>query len=255
MYMKRLRWMLLLVTLSTPLASSQDEEKIQKLRQDAIQSMGGDSYLDITDMISEGTYFVFNYEGQSSNLTKFDDYTKFPDKSRYEQGNNKNNRHVTVFNLGKNQGWILEGREGTREATPAEMKEFESAAKHSIDNILRFRYIDPANKLFYLGPGEGREFTFELVKLLDPENDEVVIYFDRLTKLPAKIQYWSVNNRGMRQRHDQEFSQWHVIQGVKTPLRFDYYINGRRDMQVFIAKVAYNNDLPDSFFSKPEPPK
>jgi len=29
-------------------------------------------------------------------------------------------------------------------------------------------YKDPENKLFYLGPGEGSEVTFELVKLLDP---------------------------------------------------------------------------------------
>ena len=94
-----------------------------------------------------------------------------------------------------------------------------------------------------------------MVKLLDPENDEVTIYFDRNSKLPAKIEYRSVNKRGVRLRNVDEFSQWHVIQGVNTPLRIDGSVNGRRSSQVFPLKITYNNSLPDSYFSKPEPPK
>jgi hypothetical protein len=42
---------------------------------------------------------------------------------------------------------------------------------------------------------------------------------------------------------------------VLTPLRTDGYVNKRRSFQSFILKITYNNDLPDSFFSKPVPPK
>ena len=94
-----------------------------------------------------------------------------------------------------------------------------------------------------------------MVKLVDPDNDEVTIYFDRISKLPVKIEYRSISKKGIRQRNVNEFSQWHVIQGVNTPLRTDGYVNNRRSFQSFTLKITYNNNLADSFFSKPVPVK
>ena len=245
----------LLFLLVVPLVRAQDEERIRVLFQDAIQEMGGDTFLKVTDMVAEGNYFLFNRDGDSSGLIKYNDYTKLPDKSRNELGNKKKQRDISVFNLEKNEGWILEGQKDTRAATTEEMKEFKKAVKHASDVIFRFRYKDPANRLFYLGPGDGSDVRLEIVKLLDPENDETTIYFDRASKLPAKIESTTVDSRGVRIRAVQEFSQWHRIQGVNTPLRVDTFVNGRRASQLFVTKITYNNNLPDSFFAKPEPPK
>jgi hypothetical protein len=255
MHMKRFCLVLSICLTLVPFAQGQDEEKIKALFQDAIQAMGGDAYLKAADMVSNGQRFYFNNQGDSSGLIKFSNYTKFPDKRRFEQGNRKNELDITVFNLEINKGWILEGQKGTREARPEEMKEFKEAVKHSINNIFRFRYKDPANKLFYLGPGEGQDITLEMVKLLDQENDEVTVYFDRISKLPAKIEYASLSNKGIRQHIVEEFSQWHEFQGVNTPLRIDSFVNGRRLLQHFVNKISYNNNLPDSFFSTLTPPK
>jgi len=244
-----------LLAISISPVRGQDEEKIQKLFQDAIQTMGGDTYLNVKDMVSEGNYFFFNAEGDSSGLVKYSDYTKLPDKSRFELGNKKKARDIQVFNLEKNEGWILEYPKDVRAATPEEIKDFGNAVKHSIDTIFRFRWKDPANKLFYLGPGEGKDVTLEMVRILDPENDEVTVYFDRISKLPAKVEYRSISKRGVQERHVEEFSQWHVIEGVNTPLRVDSYVNGRPRTQSFIVKIDYNTNIPDSFFAKLEQPK
>jgi hypothetical protein len=186
---------------------------------------------------------------------KFVDYTRLPDKSHHESGNRKSELEITVFNLEKNEGWIYDPAKGTREAKPDEMKEFRNVVKHSMDTIFRYRYKDPENKFFYLGPGEGHDVTLEMVKILDPENDETTVYLDRISKLPAKIEYREVNSRGIRVRIVDEFSQWHMIQGVNTPMRVDSSINGRRGSQTFVLKITYNNGIPDSLFSKPIPPK
>ncbi len=243
------------VLLFAPQGRSQDEETIQKLFQDAIETMGGDTFLNVKDMTSEGQFFMFDNEGNSSGLIKFVDYTRLPDKSHREEGNRKSELEITVFNLEKNEGWIYDPAKGTREAKPEEMKDFKSAVKHSLDTIFRYRYKDPQNKLFYLGPGEGQEVTLELVKMVDPDNDETTIYFDRISKLPAKIEYREVNRRGIRVRYVDEYSQWHMVQGVNTPLRYDTYLNGRRYVQSFVLKITYNTNIPDSFFAKPIPPK
>jgi len=231
------------------------EERIQKLFQDAIEAMGGDTFLAVKDMVSEGHFFMFDRRGGHTNRIKFFDWTKLPDKVRYEVGNKKKEREVTVFNLESDEGWIMEGRKTPRDATPEEMKRFRASAKHSIDIILRFRYQDQTNKLFYLGTGDGPDVKYELVKLLDPENDEVTIYFDRMSKLPARIRYRIVDKDGVQHRIEDEFSQWHKIQGVRTPLRLDSTYDGRQSQQTFVFSVTYNNALLDSFFSKPVPPK
>ena len=246
---------LIMFLLTVPLARGQDEERIGKLFQDAVQVMGGDAYLKVTDIVTEGNYFLSNKEGDSSGLIKYNDYTKLPNKSRNELGNKKKQRDITVFNLDKEEGWILEGQKDTRTATPEEIKDFKKAVKHSIETIFRFRYKDPANKLFYLGAGEGLDVRLDVVRLLDPENDETTIYFDRISKLPAKVESTAVDKRGVKIREVQEFSQWHVIQGVNTPLRVDGFVNGHKASQLFVTKITYNNNLPDSFFAKPEPPK
>lgn len=236
-------------------AHSQDEANIQRLFREAIAAMGGETYLAIKDMVSEGQYFMFNREGDSSGLIKFSDYTKLPDKSRFELGNNKNEMEISVFNLERNEGWIKEGQKETRPAKPEEMKDFKDSANHSLDNIFHFRYKDPQSKLFYLGAGEGLDVTSELVKLIDPENDETTLYFDRDTKLPLKVESRRLSSKGVRQRVVEEYSQWHVVQGVNVPMRIDGFINGRRSSQQFITKITFNNHLQDEVFSKPVPQK
>src|SRR5262245_46796358 len=242
--MSRIRLLLTSVLLAvSENVPAQDEEKIQKLVRDGIEAMGGDTFLRVDDIVSEGNYFMFDRDGNSSGLIKYNDYTKLPDRSRNELGNRKKERDIVVFNLEKGEGWILEGQKDTRDATPDEMKEFRNVVKHSFDLIFRIRYKDPANKLFYLGGGEGSDSRLDVVKLLDPENDEVTIYFDRLSKLPTKIEYRGLDKRGVQLRQVQEFSQWHVIQGIKTPLRTDSFVNGRKSSQLFVVKISYNNNL------------
>jgi hypothetical protein len=248
---RKMLWVIWLVLVFAPFVPGQDEDKIQQLFQDAIQAMGGDTYLQVTDWVSKGQTFTFDREGRSSIPIKYTDYTKLPDKSRYELGNKKNERDISVYNLSTNEGWIKEGRKETREVTPDEMSDFRRVVKHSIDIIFRYRYKDPETKLFYLGPGDGRDVILEMVKILDPENDEVTLYFDRISKLPEKIEYWDMSSLGVRLRVVEEFSQWHVIEGVNTPLRIDRTVNGRRASQHFVLEITYNNNLSDSLFSKP----
>ena len=238
-----------------PAAYGQDtaEEKIRSLFEDAIAAMGGETFLNVKDMVSEGQLFGFNNRGESSGLIRFTDYTRLPDKSRFELGNRKNELEITIFDLSKDEGWIIEGQREARAAAENEMKSFWAAANHSLENILRFRWKDPENKLFYLGAGEGTDVTRDVVRLIDPENDEVMIFFDRVSKLPVKVETQQVNERGVRVRVANEYSQWHKIQGVLTPMRIDSYTNGRRSSQQFLLKITYNNNLRDNLFSIPEP--
>jgi len=253
--MRQIIRMCCFVIIFAPSIRSRDNDEALKLFEDAVEAMGGEAFLNVRDMVSEGNYFQFTRDGASSPLIKFKDYTKLPDKSRNEMGNKKKELVITIFDLGKNEGWIQEGEKEPRAATPEEMREFHNVAKHSLDLIFRTRYKDPENRIFHIGPGEGRDVTLERVKLIDPENDEVTVYFDRMSRLPAKLEYSAKDERGVRVRITQEFSQWHWIQGVRTSLRNDVYVNGRPSSQSHINTIEYNTETPDSFFSEPVPPE
>jgi len=132
---------------------------------------------------------------------------------------------------------------------------FQKCRQAQLGRHFPFRYKDPQNKLFYLGPGEGADVRLEAVKLLDPENDEVTIFFDRASKLPAKIEYRSITSGALVLREVEEYSQWLVTQGVNGPLRIERYQNGFKSSLQYVVKISYNNNLPDSFFGKPETQK
>ena len=227
------------------------EEKIRTLFEDAIAAMGGDVYMDVREIVSEGQYFTFNTRGESSGLIRFTEYTRLPDKNRFELGNRRNELEITIFDLEKNEGWIIMGERDARAATESEMRSFRESANYSMENIFRFSWNDPRNKLFYLGAGEGADVTRDVVRLINPDNNEVVIYFDRISRLPAKIEFQTTNERGIRVRVVEEYSQWHRTQGILSPRRIDSYTNGRRASQSFFLKISYNGNILEDLFSRP----
>ncbi len=133
-----------------------DTERIQKLFQDAILNLGGDTYLKVTDMVSNGNYFQFDRDGNSSGLIKFDDWTKLPDKSRFELGNKKKERDVTVFNLEKNQGWILEGQKDTRDASPSGDAGFQGRGETQPRDHIPVPVQESRHPAFLYGGGRNR---------------------------------------------------------------------------------------------------
>ena len=65
MYGKKILLIFWAALVCTPYARSQDDVKIQQLFEDAIQAMGGDAYLNVKDMVSDGQVFYFDREGRS----------------------------------------------------------------------------------------------------------------------------------------------------------------------------------------------
>ena len=110
--------------------------------------------------------------------------------------------------------------------------------------------------LYYYGPddvtGSGE---LEAVEFLDATNSSVVIFFDLQSHLPTKMETHVTNQAGIRQKKETEFSNWHTIQGIHTPLRTDYFTDGEKSQQVFVEEISYNVAIPPSHFLEPVPKK
>ena len=63
------------------------------------------------------------------------------------------------------------------------------------------------------------EFVFdddyEAVEFIDATNAAVVVFFDLESHLPMKLETHFTDKMGVRHKQEQEFSNWHVISGVR----------------------------------------
>jgi len=245
----------------SPLAG-QDEPQVEpknpkalEVIASAVQAMGGDAYLGVMNSHSEGQYFIYDKDDRRA-FSTFMDWTVYdPIKSRFQSGEKKR-QQVEIYNLETDQGWTLEGESSVEEIPPEGVAAFKQSVLRDLNVLLRRRIGDEDVHLYYYGPKDiagGGEH--EAVEILDAANNSVVIFFDLRTHLPAKLETHVTNSLGIRQKMETEYSNWHTIQGVHTPLRTDHYTEGKLSSQFYTKSITYNGALPPSLFLKPVPKK
>ena len=225
-------------------------ERALEVVEAAIEAMGGDAYRGFNVVQSNGRLFTFRRDRKG--FARFNDWTVYdPVKSRFQLGEGKN-QFVTIYNLELEQGWRLEGESSVEETTEEELKQFRQVVKKDLHYLLKQRLEEDGMSLFYFGPddiaGSGQ---LEAVEFLDATNQSVVVFFDRKTHLPSKLETTTTDGAGIRHQEEVEFSNWHEIQGVKTYLRSDYFVDGEISQQSFVEELKFDPPVTDDLFVKP----
>lgn len=150
----------------------------------------------------------------------------------------------------------MEGKDSVEELPPERVKDFEKSVKHDLNVVLKTRLNEPGLHLYYYGPDdiEGSE-DLEAVDFLDATNDSVVIYFNRNSHLPVRLESQFVDKMGLKHKEETEYHNWHTIQGVHTPLRVDISIDGDLSRQIFLESISYNIPVSSEYFQEPVPEK
>jgi len=231
--------------------SAEQPSKAHEVIAAAIQAMGGKNYLEIKNYHKVGRYFIFDKRGRK-NFTPFMDWTVFePIKWRFQLGKDKR-RQVQIYNLEIGKGWVLEGKDSVEDIPEEGIKDFEKGVRGDIDILLRDRVDEEGMSLFYYGPDEvSGSGEYEAVDFLDASNKSIVIFFDLESHLPLKTETHIINSVGVRLKEETEYTNWHTIQGVYTPLRSDHYTDGKMSRQIFIEEITFNGDIPPEYFLEP----
>ena len=237
--------------------TAQDHPKAREVVEAAIEAMGGDSYLQVRTSHSQGRYYGFDKEERTRAFTRFQDWTEYePIKWRFQLGKDEKRRKVTIYNLEIEKGWILEGKAHVEEIPEEAVQRFGRTAGQDMDVLFRKRLDEEGMHLYYYGPqdiaGSGE---YEAVEFLDATNNAIVIFFDPQTHLPSKWETHRTNQLGVRRKHEQELYNWHTIQGVHTPLRYDSFIDGKKSTQRELEAISFNVDIPPEHFLEPKPKK
>jgi hypothetical protein len=228
------------------LMPEQSAAKAKQIIHQAIDALGGATYLDIKDSTCTGQLGQFGHSGDLNGFEKFIDFTQPPFKDRQENLPKRN--IIEVYNGDK--GWVLD-RGGVSEAAVSDVARFEEDVKVDIDNILRHRINEPNMIFRYAGPDVVDLHEVDWVELVDNENRTIRIAFNRSTHLPVRKTVDTRDpNSQLKTQEVEYYSLYHPLDGIQTAFQITRERNGLKVFQVFFEKCQYNTGLSDSLFTK-----
>jgi hypothetical protein len=222
-----------------------NSQKANDVLNQAIQALGGQAYLSVTDMKSEGRGYSFHHGQPNSLGTVFWRSRKFPDKDRVEL--TKKRDIIQIYNGDK--GYEITYK-GVRDLDPKDQLDPYLRRRHySLDIVLREWLNQPGVALFYEGQTVAAQKQAEQVTIMNNKNEAVTLYIDIIAHLPVKKSFsWRDPADKERNVEEEIFDNYRPIQNIMTPFDTTRLFNGEMSAQTFLTSASYNQGLSDSLF-------
>jgi hypothetical protein len=220
--------------------------KAKQILQQLIDAFGGPTYLDIKDSDCEGRLARFGHNGELSGYTNFKDYWRYPDANRTDYS-----KKGVIINLYVgDKGWTLD-KGGVSEVSAASVADFQDQAKKDINNLLRVRIKEPGMSIRYGGQDIVDLKTIDWVDITDSEQRNFRLAVDRSSHLLARAVV-STPDLTMNDRNVETniYTNFQLMDGVRTAMQITTDRNGRRSSQVFFTICKYNSGLPADLLSR-----
>jgi hypothetical protein len=249
---KNLTLLLCLCFLAINSAAQDRDEKAEAVLKKAVETMGGDNYLQVKTQIGRGKFSLMR-EGMTGSFQSFVDVIVYPDKERTEF---KALGTKTVQTNTGDAGWTYDGEaQVVNVQSESQIKDFKRGMNTNLDNLLRGHWRGKA-VLSYVG---RREATVgkrnEVIKLTFDDDGFTVEFEFSAEGLPVKAIYKRANPEGVESKEEDRYAQFVDVQGIKTPFIIDHFSGGRHVSRINYETIEYNKAVPDSIFAKPGSPK
>jgi len=220
--------------------------KAKQLLQQLIDAFGGPTYLDIRDSDCEGRLARFGHNGELTGYTNFKDYWRYPDANRTDYS-----KKGVIINLYVgDKGWTLD-KGGVSELSAASIADFQEQTKKDINNLLRVRLKEPGMVFRYGGTDIVDLKTVDWVDITDSEQRNFRLAVDRTTHLLVRTIVTTPDEQMNTPSVETSiFTNFQLMDGVRTALQITSDRNGRRINQVFFTSCKYNSGLPADLFTK-----
>jgi hypothetical protein len=209
-----------------------------------LRALGGDAWLNVRNLQSEGRTYGFYHGQPNSTGLPFWRFWEWPDKERVEL--TKQRDVIELFSGDK--GYEITYK-GTATQDPKELEDYLRRRDHSLEWVVRKWLPATGTTILYSGTAMVERNLADQVTVLNAANDSVTISVDGTTRLPVKISY---NWRDPEDRQFDDastvFGNYKLIQGVQTPFSVVHNRNGEMSSQRFMTSVAYNVDLAPTLF-------
>lgn len=223
--------------------------KAKGLIDQMIQALGGQAYMNISEVMQQGRTYSFHHGEPTSVGVQFWRFYKFPDKERIELTKKRDVSYVFIGD----QGYEITYK-GTRAQDPKDVTDFIRRRDHSLDWVLRKWLAQPGVALFYEGQSVAAQKPAEQVSIITDKDQSVTLYIDLDTHLPVKKSYtWRDPVDRQRDTEDEIFDNYRPVQGIMTPFSITRIYNGDMSNQRFLNEVKYNQGVEDSMFAVSAP--
>jgi hypothetical protein len=227
-------------------ASSQDASvrKAYEVLNQMLRALGGNAWLNVQTMTSEGRAYSFYHGQPNSSSLLFWRFWEWPDKDRLEV---TKKRDIVELLVG-DQGYEITYK-GTATQDPKDLETSLRRRAHSLEWVVRKWLPAQGTMILYSGTAMVERNLADQVTVLNADNDSVTISVDSMTRLPVKVDY-SWRDPADRQFDEGAtvFSNYKLIQGVQTPFSVVQFKNGEMSAQRFLTAADYNVPLAPTLF-------
>jgi hypothetical protein len=240
-----------------PPVSTQDQDKRGRmLLQQMVDALGGEAWLHRTGMLRVGHTASFFRGNPTLNVIDFWDYIRFADGAQPEAERIEfTKKHDIVQVWTPDNGFEITYK-GNKPLPEDQVQEYLRRRAHSVEAIIATWLKQPDVVVLYEGTTMVERRMAEKVTLLGADNDAVTLELDANTHLPLRRSFQTRNTTFKDYDEDEEqYEDYHLIQGIQTALSVSRYHNGDLSNQRFFTKVEYDVPLTPEMFDTDRPLK
>jgi hypothetical protein len=249
---RTVRLLVSILLAATAPAAESAHERGKRVVQEALQALGGDSFLAMQDRVESGRAYSF-YRNELSGLSIAKIYTRYltpgvgKPSQRERQNFNKDESASVLFN---DQGaWEITFR-GARPLEPKRVESWKDGTQRNVFYILHQRLQEPGMDFYSLGGDLYDNLPVEIVDITDAEGLTVTVYFSQLTKLPVR-QLLKRRNLDYKDFDKEEtlFARYKRVDGVQWPASIRRLRNGDKIYEMNSETIEINPNLKDDLFT------
>jgi hypothetical protein len=249
--MRRALWIVAAgLVLTAPLLAADDAQECKAIVEKAIKAAGG------TTNLLKIHAATWKNRGPSEAKNNRLMYGEMPDKIRFEWERVEDGKVVhTIKILNGDRGWNV--RDGV--ATPLTPEQLANSQATMYQKSLGYTILplrDPNLKLSLAGESVVNGKPAVGIKVVKPNMPDVVLYFDKVSGLPAKsIINMKDRQTGAAVKQEINYAHHKDIDGAKVPSRIINFIDGREAYTVDLVEFHAKGKLDEKLFLPPPPPK
>ena len=226
-------------------ADQENARKARTLLDQAIQALGGETYLAVTSFQTSGRAYSFHHGRPTSNGVLFWRFTQFPDKERIEITKERDIAQIYSGDKGFEVTY-----KGPHPMDEKDLIDYLRRRRFSLETLLRTWIKDPGVALIYEGSAIAAEHPAQQVTLINAKNEAVTLYLDTDNHLPVKKTFvWRDPVDRQRNLEEEIYDNYRPVQGIKTPYDVTRYFNGDMAGQRFLNSAKYNEILDPAMFN------
>jgi hypothetical protein len=237
-------------------ADQENARKAKAILDQAIQALGGQTYLAIRDREQQGRGYAFHHGRPSGGGSVFWSFAEFPDKERVEI---TKERDIAELYVG-NKAWELTYK-GARPVEQKDLDDYLRRRKFSLDTLLRTWVNDPGVVLLFEGAAIAAQHPSQQVTLINSQDESVTLYLDSDTHLPVKKSFsWRDPVDKQKNLEEEVYENYRQASGIMAPYNVTRFFNGDMASQRFLNSVTINQGLdaamfdPNSGYNPNKPP-